>query len=142
MADSLEEAKLSIFERQFLVGCSHTDFEIIELLGVGCNGMALKVRCIQKGHPLPEKFYTLKVLFNLGIQTSNLFDRKPYQGTVTHSNPFQNEYRNTLSTLPPHPNIITLFAVYMGRLTDEMFKLIPLGIKEFITNISNIFIIF
>jgi len=98
--------------------CKSTkSFQIERLLGTGQNGIVAQVRCIEQGHPWPEKRYAMKMCFN--------FDHNTYQAR----NAYLNEFRG-LVTLPPHPNIVRFLCEFLDEIRDDVRAHLPEFARE------------
>lgn len=98
---SLEE---ELLETRMLYSCTLEDMDIMGVIAKRDEGVVVRVKCTKPGIPNPSRVFAMKIMTNI-LDTSTL--------TNVRSN-FRNEY-DILSGLPPHDNIVKLFAFFYDR---------------------------
>ena len=93
------------------------DLRLVSKIGTGCDAVVFNCSAEHLGIPS----VALKILFNLGINTSRV------------RSSFANEYE-ILRSLPCHINIIPIWKDFQDRPSQEFINLFPPQLKEFVVN--------
>jgi hypothetical protein len=106
----VQQLKTELLEMRMLYTTTIEDYEILgPIYDGGEEGLVLRAQCKKKGLPYPDRVYAMKVL-------TNYFKSQ----TATEARvQFQNEYE-ILCNLPPHPNIINMYAFFFDRANPDV----------------------
>lgn len=96
------------------------DFKIWKIIAHGCEGAVFLAESLHQGsNLLTGKRFALKVLFNV-------FGHSTFTQV---RNFYQTEYQ-ALCAMPPHPNIIRLYAFFYDRINTESLPDLPPAVAE------------
>ncbi|CAI7991881.1 Serine/threonine-protein kinase PINK1, mitochondrial [Geodia barretti] len=106
----VQQLKTELLEMRMLYTTTIEDYDILgPIFDGGEEGLVLRAQCKKKGLPFPDRVYAMKVL-------TNYFKSQ----TATEARvQFQNEYE-ILCNLPPHPNIIHMYAFFFDRANPDV----------------------
>ena len=105
-----------------LNSCKATDFEILQIIGKGQNGLVVSARCTKKGIPDSAKLYAIKLLYNF-----------THEYTSVIRNAYENEWL-ILSRLLPHPNIVRFWSQYISIIPNSFSQKLPADLRKFSTH--------
>ncbi|XP_003388321.1 PREDICTED: uncharacterized protein LOC100631577 [Amphimedon queenslandica] len=105
----VKELENELLETRMLYTCTLDDFEVLGVisrgkLAEGRSMMVVRAQCIKPGLPYPDRVYALKMLSGVHDTTTMTNARDQHK----------NEYE-VLSSIPPHKNIVRLFAFFYDR---------------------------
>lgn len=116
-SNKVKELETKLLETRMLYTTNIQDFEIMGLIyeaGTedGCESLIVRVKCTKPCIPNKERTYAMKVLTNYFKTQTQTQVRQDHQ----------NEYQ-VLCQLPPHENIIHMWAFFFDRLNPEVSSL-------------------
>ena len=110
---------MDIKELDVLNSCKATDFELLEAIGHGQNGLVVSAHCSKEGLPDTTKLYAIKLLYNF-----------THEYTSVVRNAYENEWL-ILSRLLPHPNIVKFWTQFIGVIPESFSQKLPSDIRKF-----------
>ena len=113
---------MEIAELDILNSCSAVDFEILQVIGKGQNGLVVSTTCTKEGLPDPTKLYAIKLLYNF-----------THEYTSVVRNAYENEWL-ILSRLLPHPNIVRFWSQFISIIPESFSQKLPADIRRFSTH--------
>ena len=114
--------KMDIAELNTLNSCAAVDFEILQVIGKGQNGLVVSAKCTKEGLPDPTKLYAIKLLYNF-----------THEYTSVVRNAYENEWL-ILSRLLPHPNIVRFWSQFISIIPESFSTRLPADIRRFSTH--------
>lgn len=102
----VKQLELELLETRMLYTTTLENYDVLGIIhNNGQDGLVLRVKCTRYGIPNPDRLYAMKVLPSYQQQASTVSNlQKSYR----------NEYQ-ILCQLPPHDNIIHLYAFFYDR---------------------------
>ena len=113
---------MDIAELDILNSCTAVDFEILQVIGKGQNGLVVSATCSRDGLPDPSKLYAIKLLYNF-----------THEYTSVVRNAYENEWL-ILSRLLPHPNIVRFWSQFISIIPESFSLKLPADVRRFATH--------
>lgn len=113
---------MDLTELDILNSCKATDFEILQIIGQGQNGLVVSALCTKEGLPDTSKLYAIKLLYNF-----------THEYTSVVRNAYENEWL-ILSRLLPHPNIVRFWAQFISTIPESFSQKLPADVRKFSTH--------
>lgn len=107
----MRELEERLLETRMLYTTNLEHFEIIKVISEDTDSLVLRAKCVRPGVPNPDRTYAIKFLSDYLHETTQ----------TQVSKKFRNEY-DVLCQLPPHENIIHMWAFFYDRPGPEVKK--------------------
>lgn len=113
-----EQADIELTETLLLAATTASDYEILEFLGIGCNGAVVRVRYLKGDLPRPGRLFALKMILNIHGEGAGRLRKAA-----------NNDYA-VLAKLPRHPGFVRALASFVDAVPGELMRALPAETRE------------